>query len=172
MRRLLTAYLAILGGQVSAQLLSGFGQTPYMPLCAESCLRSLSSLMLDCTVMDDRAGGHSHMAPTTPDCFAENTPFLTTLAWCMRTKCAEHNVANSEIQHFWELKATSSSSVPAKWSYAEALTHADPSPPTYKISDTDVYLNESSLVNDNTYLAQWNVLGNVQYTAIKESAYG
>ena len=43
---------------VPAQLLVGYGLFPYDPLCAESCLRSLTGYTLECTMP---AMDHGHM---------------------------------------------------------------------------------------------------------------
>ncbi|KEY74779.1 hypothetical protein S7711_06676 [Stachybotrys chartarum IBT 7711] len=169
MRSLVT--LLALGSCAEAQLLSGFGQTPYTPLCSESCRRSFNSLMLSCTVMD-HSGGHSHGAPTSPDCFADDSAYLTSVAWCMSDKCSELGVSVSEIEAYWERHITGSEGqVAPKWTYQEALGEVDTRPPAYIVESTDEYLNATSRVNEVTYLSQWNVLGNVRDMAVLESAY-
>lgn len=169
--------IGILAPVVGAQLLIGYGNHPYNPLCSESCLRSFSSLGLDCTAMDmDHSGlrRRHDMMPTTPECFAESTPFLTSVAWCMSTRCAEQGgVPDSLIQSYWEYWVTSSQGkVPPKWSYAEALAQVDPQPPAYQLLPTDDMLNVTSLVAPSVYLAQWNVLGAVNWESELESRYG
>ncbi|KAH7036005.1 uncharacterized protein B0I36DRAFT_421557 [Microdochium trichocladiopsis] len=168
-----------------AQLLVGYGNSPYNPLCAEACLRSFSSLQLDCEFLsannddqpDHSGSGHSRrhaMMDTTPECFANNTPFLTSVAWCMSTKCAEQSgVPDSLVQHYWEYWITGTKgAVPPKWSYAEALAAVDPAPPVAELEPSNMMLNETSLVAPGTYLAQWNVLGAVNYEIERESTYG
>lgn len=118
----------------------------------------------------DHNDGHSHMSPTTPGCYAHDTPFLTSVAWCMNTKC--ENVAVSKIEHYWEKKVTGSAQVPPKWSYSEALAEIRARPPTYQVDSADMELNVTAVVNPTIYLSQWNVLGNVRDTAILESTYG
>lgn len=150
--------------------LAGYGFSPYDPLCAESCLRSFSSLMLACTPAS-HDHGHSHMSATPPECYANDTAFLTSVAWCFYESCAEYDVPISKLQRFWENTVTGSSSVPPKWPYSVALANVDPSPPTYRLTSADTDLNRTSLVNPNNYLAQWNVLGNVAREALVESNY-
>ncbi|KAK4461312.1 ferric reductase-like transmembrane component [Cladorrhinum samala] len=146
----------------SGQLLAGYGFYPYEPLCAESCYRALSSYMLDCT---PTAAGHDHDhghgAATPPECYAANTPFLTTVAWCFHTKCEQNGVPVSKIQWFWERSVTGSPSVQAKWTYSTALDHVDPRPPASQLNDSHTYLNDTSIVSPVAYLKQWNVLGMV-----------
>ena len=109
-------------------------------------------------------------------CWASNTPYLTSLAWCMHTKCAEFNVPNSKLESFWEQEATGQSTagvstVPAKWSFAEALANV-PGPPLYQLTVDDLDLNTTSLVPSETYLMQWNVLTSVQRETTVENGYG
>ncbi|KAK0701275.1 ferric reductase-like transmembrane component [Lasiosphaeris hirsuta] len=155
-----------------AQVLVGFGNVVYDPLCAESCLRSLTSYMLDCSGMGEDHDGMEMMSmPMTADCYAHSTPFLTSVAWCMSTKCAGQDIALSRMEHWWEQTVTGSRTLAAKWSYSAALLNVDPSPPTYQLGAADTALNVTSIVEPNTYLKQWNVLGGVRDETIIESAY-
>ncbi|KAF2452346.1 ferric reductase like transmembrane component-domain-containing protein [Lineolata rhizophorae] len=155
--------------------LNGFPANPYDPYCAMSCLRSLSSLMLGCSNHDgDTVGMMASM--TSSSCWASDTPYLTSLAWCMHTKCAAFGIPNSKLEYFWETQATGQSSagvetVPAKWSYAEALAHVT-EPPTIQLTATDTDLNTTSLVSPAVYLSQWNVLTSVQTETARENGYG
>ncbi|KAE8454198.1 hypothetical protein EG329_005123 [Mollisiaceae sp. DMI_Dod_QoI] len=154
--------------------LNGFPANPYDPYCAMSCLRSLYSLILSCSTMGDRVGMMTSM--TTSSCWASNTPYLTSLAWCMHTKCAEFDVPNSKLEYFWEQEATGQSTagvkiVPPKWSYAEALETLT-QPPTKQLTAADTDLNTTSLVAPDVYQQQWNVLTSVQRETKTENGYG
>ncbi|KAK0723355.1 ferric reductase-like transmembrane component [Lasiosphaeria miniovina] len=167
------AYSALLVSPVLAAgqaLLVGYGFSPYDPLCAESCLRSLTSYMLSCTPMSN-GHGDSHMSATPPECYAEDTWFLTSVAWCLSDKCAGHDVPISKLQLFWEQSVTGSSKVAPKWPYSVALANVTPKPPTYQLTEADTDLNQTSLVSPDSYLAQWNVLGNVAREGLVESDY-
>lgn len=113
---------------------------------------------------------------TTSACWAENTPYLTSLAWCMHIKCSEYNITNSKLEYFWETETTGQSNageigVPPKWSYSEALANIA-SPPTNQLTPTDTWLNETSIVSALVYQEQWNVLTSVQRETVHENAYG
>jgi len=154
--------------------LNGFPVNPYDPFCAMSCLRSLSSLMLSCSSMGDMVG--MMMMTTQPACWAENTPYLTSLAWCMHTKCAEFDIPSSKFELFWETQATGQGnagvqSVPAKWSYSEALANT-PKPPKIQLSPVDEWLNDTSIVSPLIYQKQWNILTGVQRETKLENTYG
>ncbi|VUC30242.1 unnamed protein product [Clonostachys rosea] len=163
--------LAIAGipSPAMAQMLTGFGSYPYQPVCAEGCLRSFSSYMLDCTSMshDDMM-----MMTTSPDCLANNTAYLTSVAWCLNTKCSQAGERASGIESLWEREITGNKKVAAKWSYGEALANVNPRPPLYQLTGNDTSLNTTSIVAPTVYLAQYNVLSAVYRSAVLESAYG
>ncbi|KAL6912475.1 hypothetical protein FSST1_010235 [Fusarium sambucinum] len=164
------ACFVVLVTQAAASGIEGYGLTSYDPLCAETCLRSLSSLSLSCSEHGD---GHGHMMMamiTTPACRANDTAFLTSTAWCLSVKCADQHA--SKLEAYWEGWVTGSKDVVPKWTYSEALAEIDTRPPSYHIADTDMSLNETSVVNPNTYLKQWNVLGHVKREITLESTYG
>ena len=102
---------------------------------------------------------------------AGDTPWLSTLAWCMRTKCAEYHVSISELEAFWENQATGNPSVASKWSYSSTLFNAAQEP-TRELSRADDALNSTVLVNPATYEAQYNALTAVQRENVVESGYG
>ncbi|KAI0472640.1 ferric reductase like transmembrane component-domain-containing protein [Xylariaceae sp. FL0804] len=172
---------AVVTGQ---QGLTGFPTNIYDPFCAMACLRSISSLALSCSATD-AAGQRVGMVAfsTSSACWASNTPYLTTLAWCMHARCGadddDGNVppAASRLELFWETQATGQSSagvatVPAKWSYAETLARVVARPPAVQLTAEDTELNETSLVPPETYRMQWNVLTGVQREATLENTYG
>jgi hypothetical protein len=135
------------------------GYHSYDPLCAMACLRSIYSMMLDCSDGGQRLGMIAMMTSTT--CWAENTPYLTTLAYCMSVKC-DRDIPQSKLETFWENEATGQKSagiatVPAKWSYGDALAHVNGTPSVQLIA-TDTMLNTTSFVAESTYKAQYNVL--------------
>ncbi|RWQ95331.1 hypothetical protein C8Q69DRAFT_492174 [Paecilomyces variotii] len=164
----------VLAGAPFQSALNGFPANPYDPFCAMSCLCSLYSLRLSCSSTGDTVGMMT--MKTSSACWAENTPYLTSLAWCMHTKCSEYNVKNSKLEYFWETESTGQSDagetgVPPKWSYTEALANIT-SPPTIQLTPEDTWLNDTSLVSPLVYEEQWNVLTSVQRETAQENAYG
>ena len=171
---LLKTSILVLGGAPFQGALNGFPANPYDPYCAMSCLRSLYTLELSCSSKGDTVGMMTGM--TSSACWAENTPYLTSLAWCMHTKCAEYKIKDSKLEHFWETEATGQSSageigVPPKWSCSETLANI-PNPPTVQLTPADKSLNDTSLVPPLVYLEQWNVLTAVQRETVLENTYG
>jgi hypothetical protein len=156
--------------------LNGMPVNPYDPYCAMSCLRSIYGLMLDCSSMSPTNTLGMMTFMTSSACWAINTPYLTTLAYCMKVKCAEFDIPASRFELFWEQEATGQSSagevgVVPKWSYSEALANIT-TPPTYVLPANATDLNFTSLVNPLFYLEQWNVLTAVQIETATENRFG
>ena len=152
--------------------LVGYGIYPYKPPCAHACDRSLSTLMLECS-SDGTSGNDMDSASgmTSPQCRAGDTPWLTTLAWCMRIKCAEYNVLSSELEAFWEEQCTGDPTVAPKWSYSTTIFNTT-QPPTRELMEADDTLNFTALVNPAVYGAQYNALTAVQRENVVESGFG
>lgn len=152
--------------------LVGYGIYPYSPPCAFACHRSLSSLTLQCSsdmASGSHMGGHSDMI--SPQCRAGDTSWLTTLAWCMRTKCADYHISTSNLEAFWEVQSTGDSSVAPKWGYSTTLFNIAQTP-TRELTRVDDSLNSTVLVNPAVYEAQYNALTAVQRENVVESGFG
>ncbi|KAI1908919.1 hypothetical protein LOZ53_000674 [Ophidiomyces ophidiicola] len=123
----LLAFLTLLD---TACAFIGMGITMYKPICAFGCRAAIASAMLSCS-------DHSKKVMTSPSCRAGDTPFLTTLAWCMNATCSggHHGQTNDKpvpvwkLEKYWASKATGDASVLPKWSYADALAEIK-EPPT------------------------------------------
>ncbi|KAL1860650.1 hypothetical protein VTK73DRAFT_7224 [Phialemonium thermophilum] len=163
---------AVLGGG-----LVGFGLQPYDPTCAYACDRSFSMLMLDCSTPMDMSGGmemdmDGGSPIISPRCRAGNTPWLTSMAWCVHTQCASHDVLASDIEAFWAAQVTEDPSVPPKWDFGAALAQATKNPPTKVLAASAEWLNHTALVNPDVYLSHYNAMVAVQRENEVESAFG
>ena len=155
--------------------LIGFPANAYDPFCATSCLRSFASLMLDCSNTTGDMLGMMVMTTST-ECYASNTPFLTSVAWCTHVKCAGLDLAPSELESWWETVVTGQqaagvSTVPPKWSYQESLAQVA-KPPTLQLAAADTDLNTTSLVSEAVYLGQWNALTCTWQESATENQFG
>ncbi|KAL8381934.1 hypothetical protein RB595_005948 [Gaeumannomyces hyphopodioides] len=128
--------------------LIGYGTEMYNPPCAYTCGSMAVRFKLDCG--DDHRG----VWPS-PECLAANDPYLQTAAWCIHTHC--HGVAASKLEWFWETELIGHevAQPSPKYGYTEALARARTPPPT-AIAPHDQYLNGTSLVDEETYLAAYN----------------
>jgi hypothetical protein len=87
-----------------------------------------------------------------------NTPYLTSLAWCVHAECAGFDIPNSKFEYFWKNQTTGQSNtgeigVPAKWSSSEALANT-PNPPKVHLTAKDEWLNDTSIVSLFAYQEQ------------------
>ncbi|KUJ15353.1 uncharacterized protein LY89DRAFT_783518 [Mollisia scopiformis] len=167
---------SVLAGTPFQGSINGMPVNPYYPFCAMTCLRSIYGLTLSCSTMDAGTLGMMKME-TTSACWAENTPYLTSLAWCMNQKCAEYNNTVAELEYFWETEATGQSNagqtgVPPKWSYSQSLANVSASPPTTVLAANATWLNSTSLVNPLVYLEEYSILTMVQRETAQENVFG
>ncbi|KAF2673998.1 hypothetical protein BT63DRAFT_461654 [Microthyrium microscopicum] len=126
-------------------VINGMPVNPYYPFCAMTCLRSISSLLLTCSSMDAGTVGMMQML-TTSACWAENTLYLTTLAY--------------------------QGGVLPNWSFSQSLANISSNPPTTVLDPKAIWLNSTSLINPTVYLSQWNVLTSVQRETAQENVFG
>ncbi|KAF2738383.1 ferric reductase-like transmembrane component [Polyplosphaeria fusca] len=155
--------------------LVGYGIQPFDPICAMACQRALSGLMLACsTPMDMAMEGMTHgpSGVTSPSCRAGDAAWLTTLAYCVETRCAEFEIPTSELQGFWERFSTDDPTVLPKWDYRTAVLNVSGEVPTKELGGDDTELNVTSLVNSGAWLRQYNVMWAVQRENVVESGFG
>lgn len=156
--------------------LIGYGITMYKPACAFACQSSISN-PLDCPdahhdmegmVMKRMSG--MDMEKPSPECYANNEPYLQTLAYCISTHCAE-DVTNSSIDSFFEMSLGGRLKQPPKpmYSYAEALLRIE-TPPTNQ-TDPEEMLTRVSLIDDESYIANLNGNDGFQNSEAKHSLY-
>lgn len=154
--------------------LTGFPASSYDPTCATACLRSFSMLTLNCSSEGATVGMVTFQTST--ECYATNAAFLTSVAWCAHTKCADYAPSASLMEYWWYMQITGQRSagapaVPAKWTYGEALAQVD-TPPTVQLDAMDTSLNTTSLAAPDVYEPQYNVLSSIHREGTVENAYG
>lgn len=153
--------------------LIGYGISMYKPVCAYACRASITNpLICDNTIDHDMAMDAASMAMDTPSpaCYANNDPFLQTLAYCMYIHCA--NVSVSVLESYWELNvAGRQQHQPSpKESYQEALESLA-RPPTL-ILNTSAVLDIASLVEEETYSSNHNTLRVFEAVETSHERYG
>ena len=152
--------------------LVGITNEPYDPVCAFACGNSLSSFMLQCSTVTDVMVGHSHgnAGMTSAECRANDTAYLTSLAWCMNIKCAPYNVSTWLLQKYWEEQSTMDHTVLPKWDYTTAL-HLVSNPPTATLNMDDT-LNITVLAEQATWDTQYRTMYFLTGESKYESVYG
>lgn len=59
----------------------------YDPVCGTACIRSFYIMMLNCSSEGEMIGMVHLMTST--ECYAENTAYLTSVAWCTNAHCED-----------------------------------------------------------------------------------
>jgi hypothetical protein len=107
----------------------GMGAPYSQPYCAYACRAVISSANLTCTTMSAGMSMVMMMTPkTTADCRAGDEPFLTSLAYCIKSKCPD--VPVGQIEKYWVDQSSGDPAVPPKWNYATALEQVNGTPNT------------------------------------------
>lgn len=156
----------------TAVALVGMGKDMFKPPCAYACARALGSFMLSCSDHDAAGGGHSHggSAMTSPACRAGDTAYLTTLAWCMQTKCAADGVPTWELEKFWAEQASGDPTVAPKWDYGATIANIS-EPPTRELTTGDM-LHSTALAPETAWKTQYNTMTTVEYEETMHARYG
>lgn len=146
----------------------------YDPVCAYACLDTVKGWTLDCP--DDNMGGmdmamEMDMDSPSPECLTTNDPFLQTLAWCVHTHCP--GVRNSTLEQWWEMNVAGKLDVQPipKYSIQEAISRVVSSPPATVVS-SDATLNVTSLVDEYSWLGNYNGDHNFEQMEIVTERYG
>jgi hypothetical protein len=161
----------ILATGCAAAGFDGFSGKDSYPLpCARACRAAIAGASLSCSpdVNDVVHGGH-HMVATTPDCYASDIPFLTTLAHCMQAECEAYNVPVSQLEQYWEESASGSPLVPAKWAYSETL--ANITTPPMNVLGHHQALNVTSLASPEMYSMQFSFMSTFNRINSKMNIY-
>lgn len=153
--------------------LIGYGIPMYKPNCAFACRSSFDSAMLVCSTQDHATGGHSHgTGPTPPECRANDTSWLTTLAYCINATCANGNVEIWKLEKYWADKGTGDPSVRPKWTYQETLVELEKSEkPTRELKE-DEMLNFTALYNEETWESYRGTMFYFEHAETMHSRYG
>ena len=153
--------------------LIGYGITMYKPNCAFSCRAAISSATLECSTMMEMEGMEMDMEDmmyeTSPDCYATDDAFLQTMAYCISSKCED--VSKWELEKYWQANIPGSKAVQPvpKWTYQQALEKVT-SPPNEAMASGGE-LNQTMLVNEDDWLANWNAQDSFEEAEGKHEKY-
>ena len=128
--------------------LVGIGRDLFEPKCCYSCLSSFWGLELSCTDTHSnhtkRSGGEAK-EPTSPLCHSTNTVFLSSLAYCIKTKCSLEDVSTSTTEQCWNDVAGDGLNVSLLSNYLPTTA------PSTQLSYNASILDDVSLVNEQYY---------------------
>jgi hypothetical protein len=162
---ILTLFCLIHNAAGSKDGIIGFGISMYPDLCCQACHDSLSSLHLTCTVFDhgDMSGGGmgdmgdmgdmEMMGTTSDECYATNTAWLQTMAYCIQQNCNADGYPSEKQAECFSAQAVGGASTPT---FQDSLPAT---PPTVELADNATWLNVTGLVNSDIYFATHGTLG-------------
>lgn len=150
----------------------GHGIKMYQPSCAFACRAAIASAPLSCSEEGGHGGhmGHGGGMMTTPDCRASDTPFLTTLAWCMHSTCTQFNIEAWRLERYWRGKATGDAAVVPKWTYEQSLQQVTQRP-RQEVNQTKT-LNFTAIVPHDSWDAQRRTLEHFEEQETLHARYG
>ncbi|KAJ3023868.1 hypothetical protein HKX48_000054 [Thoreauomyces humboldtii] len=119
--------------------------------------------------MDDMTG--MSMGMTSPDCFAHDSAFLTTLAYCISSHCDSLQVPTWKREKFWETQVTGDVNVLPKWSYSVALEQVNNASLAVYDPDSMTSLNQTALLADSAYHHQSRFMLNFDYMEALQAKY-
>ncbi|TDZ46853.1 Ferric/cupric reductase transmembrane component B [Colletotrichum trifolii] len=154
----------------------GFGISLYPDLCCQACHDVLSTLYLNCTTfmdmssmdmsgMDMSAMDATPMGTTSPECYASNTPWLQTMAYCIQQNCDAHGYPAEKQAQCFTTQAVAGASSPT---FRESLPSAAP---TTELASDAKWLNETSLVNQALYDSTYGTEGEFARSEYLHSRY-
>jgi hypothetical protein len=120
----------------------GLGRTIFEPLCCYACLSSLWGLEISCTAFQPNP---TQQRGSDPLCHSTNTPYLTSLAYCLQTKCAADNVSSSITEQCWAKVA--GDGLPA----GTLQEHLPSTVPNVTLAYGATALDQTSLVDEQYY---------------------
>ncbi|TLD15415.1 uncharacterized protein PgNI_02363 [Pyricularia grisea] len=153
----LVAFFEVAAGYKTG--LIGYGQYWYDPACAYSCRAVIASAPLDCPDMDNSMSGMNmsgmdmNSGSPSASCIADNIDFLSTLAYCMGTRCPSDGVNAAKLEAYWADQATGDPAIAPEWTYGAVLANTSRPERTFKKGDT---LNYTALISDADYQYQYD----------------
>lgn len=147
--------LGAFSGLSSVQAFIGYDIEMYNPPCAYACFSALSSNALACSEIMEM-DGHAH-AMSSSDCRAQDSAWLTSLAYCIQSRCEPFGVPTSKLESYWEKESTKSAGlVKPKWSYGASLANIQETPTLE--AEEEGTMNFTALSADDKWFLQWNTM--------------
>jgi len=144
----------------------------YDPNCAFACRDIFASAMLTCSGHDHASGAHSHdQGATSPDCYASDSSWLTTLANCINATCAD--VVPWKLEKYWTERVTGRfTGVEPKWTYQETLARLQGTERPMRLWEEDEMLNFTATFEKDIWESTRGALEHFENAERTHSRYG
>ncbi|KAM5341673.1 hypothetical protein ACJ41O_014704 [Fusarium nematophilum] len=156
----------------ATELLEGYGRPTYLFPCGSICRQCVPTTM-DCPEyvgMTDEERANAYPPAT---CMANDTYFLTSIAWCINERC-DKTVMSYKIAEFWEtdmIYGLADEGGVLRYSYGAALAQVDPKKPPSPPTPEELVLNRTVGVDDATWLSYSNAVKSYQVIGKNSSKY-
>ena len=123
----------------------------YDPNCAFACRDIFASAMLTCSGHDHASGAHSHgQGATSAECYASDSPWLTTIANCINATCTD--VMPWRLEKYWTERVTGTfTGVEPKWTYQETLVQMQGTARPTRLLEEDEMLDFTAAFDRETW---------------------
>jgi hypothetical protein len=148
--------------------LDGYGREDYAVPCGTACQWAMP-YALDCPEYANMSAEERASAYPSPSCFANDTPYLTSLAWCIKSYCPEETRLY-KIEEYWETSMIYEAES-LRYTYPEALAKVDAKNPPKVMSPEETVLNRTIALDDAVWQASMNGVRGYKITSKNESKY-
>ncbi|KAF5535262.1 ferric reductase Fre2p [Fusarium phyllophilum] len=150
--------------------LEGYGRDDYPVPCAQACSYAMP-YNLDCPEYAGMTAEEKAAAYPSAACFANDTSYLTSMAYCIHTYCPK-NVKIYKIEYFWEVKMIyDSEALTIRWPYPEALAQVNTTTAPKPLSPEETVFNRTISIDSTTYQSYMNGVKGYKAVAKNESMY-
>ncbi|KAF5715887.1 ferric reductase Fre2p [Fusarium mundagurra] len=150
--------------------LEGYGRDDYPVSCAQACSYAMPS-NLDCPEYAGMTAEEKAAAYPSAACFANDTSYLTSMAYCIHTYCPK-SVKLYKIEYFWEVKMIyGSEALTIRWPYPEALAQVNTTTAPKPLSPEETVFNRTISIDATTYQSYMNGVKGYKAVAKNESMY-
>lgn len=128
--------------------------------------------MLSCSGDDHASGAHSHgQGATSAECYASNTPWLTSLANCINKTCTD--VAPWKLEKYWTERVTGRfTGVSPKWTYQQTLAQMQGSEAPSRQLEEDEMLSFTATFDEEAWVSTKGALEHFENGEKTHSRYG
>lgn len=163
----------------------GYGITVYEPFCAFPCIYALFSARLNCTTAelaltkrDDAVepevlpygDGWNVTDSATDACTSHNEYYMTTAAWCVKSRCPELSPADLEKFYADQFPGEIKSDLPSPFHTFDELLSSIPNAPTEAFNLTKT-LNYTASIPDEMYVPVYETMRAFAKTEYDHSMY-